>query len=162
MLPSREVHYAFLQQGPSSLRLYHSVWSRERALLSCAWSDDAAVTREYSSLCRERPPDFSDPPGGNLNSILEGKDLCVSVESHFERAGGRSARSAGGFPAGQHEGSEVTHPRVKRGFIVPGTLWCGSGNKAPSYEDLGELDPLLSVESLRFLSLQKMFSIRTN
>ncbi|KAL0965744.1 hypothetical protein UPYG_G00285160 [Umbra pygmaea] len=28
------------------------------------------------------------------------------------------------------------HRRVKRGFIVPGTLWCGSGSKAENYEDL--------------------------
>ena len=63
--------------------------------------------------------------------MFESEDLCVSAGDTWgrERTGRR-------FTAG---GSEVGRvQRVKRGFIVPGTLWCGSGNKAPSYEDLGE------------------------
>ncbi|XP_007485661.1 protein PROCA1 [Monodelphis domestica] len=34
-------------------------------------------------------------------------------------------------------GSPAPH-RVKRGFTYPGTLWCGAGNNAESYEQLGE------------------------
>lgn len=86
--------------------------------------------------------------------MLEAEDQCVSllspgVAGDGERTGKRPVRSVDGLPAatnsqGQDERSEVRiHQRVKRGFIVPGTLWCGSGNKAPSYEDLGRLDSLL-------------------
>jgi len=55
------------------------------------------------------------------------------------------ARTAGERPerSEDHKGrpgrSEVkTRPRVKRALTIPGTLWCGSGNNAPSYADLGE------------------------
>lgn len=83
--------------------------------------------------------------------MLEGEALCVSVASSEvggERTWKRPARSVNGQTAagsppddqGQDDGSEGrTHRRVKRGFIIPGTLWCGSGNKAPSYQDLGRL-----------------------
>ncbi|XP_074119825.1 protein PROCA1 [Sminthopsis crassicaudata] len=38
-------------------------------------------------------------------------------------------------------GSLGTAPhRAKRGFTYPGTLWCGAGNNAESYEQLGELE----------------------
>ncbi|XP_070845377.1 group 3 secretory phospholipase A2 [Chaetodon trifascialis] len=156
VLPGDEVHYSFLRSDPqasSALRLYHSSWSGQRTLLSCAWIDDAAVVQDYLSLCRERTHEFSRHPDENFDveSLFEEEDLCVSAASpavggRAERTGKRPVRSVGGLTAasppenhpGQAERSDVsTHQRVKRGFIVPGTLWCGSGNKAPSYADLG-------------------------
>lgn len=149
VLLNAEVHRSFLRGDPGqaspSLRLYHGAWSEERAPLSCAWSDDAAVIHDYLSACQERAHEFSGPADGNIDaeSMLEADQQCVSVDS-LERAG-RSVRSIRGHTAadndqGQAESSEVSgHQRVKRGFIVPGTLWCGSGNKAPSYADLGTL-----------------------
>lgn len=148
-----EVHYTFLRQTASSLRLYHSAWSGERTqLLGCSWSDDAAVIHNYFSLCQERrTQEFSDYPEGHfdLDSMFEAEDVCVSLASPdsrlMERTGKRAVRSVGGRQ-GRGERSEVkTHQRVKRGFIVPGTLWCGSGNKALSYEDLGRLVPHLTL-----------------
>ncbi|KAF1377869.1 hypothetical protein PFLUV_G00205220 [Perca fluviatilis] len=144
VLPNNEVHLSFLRsdsrQASPSLRLYHSAWSGEHALRSCAWSDDAAVIQNYLSLCRERTHEFSDHPDGKLDvdSMLQTEDLCESVAALGDGGRPRPARSIGGHHQGSAERSEVrSHQRVKRGFIVPGTLWCGSGNKAPSYADLG-------------------------
>lgn len=147
------VHYTFLRsiprQSPPSLRLYHGSWSNRRALLSCAWSDDAAAIRDYLSLCRERAREFSDRLEESLHigSMFEAEDPCVSVAApHLgERTENRSLRSVGHAvgsspPGVQEEGSKGRSlHRMKRGFIVPGTLWCGSGNKAPSFGDLGRL-----------------------
>ncbi|XP_040012640.1 group 3 secretory phospholipase A2 isoform X2 [Xiphias gladius] len=150
VLPNEDVHYSFLLQSSPSPRLYHSAWSGERTLLRCAWSDDASVIRDYFSLCQERARGFSDRPDESfdLGSMFGAEERCVSLASPGVaelggRTGKRLVRSVGGLPAadssqGQDERSDVrTHQRVKRGFIVPGTLWCGSGNKAPSYADLG-------------------------
>ncbi|XP_070781120.1 group 3 secretory phospholipase A2-like [Enoplosus armatus] len=147
VLPTGEVRYTFLRQASPSLRLYHSAWSGERTLLSCAWSDDAAVIQNYFSACRERAQEFSDQPDERVDvqSVFEAEGLCVSMEAphghvHTGKKHARSAESpTEETHQGQAERSEVTrtHHRVKRGFIVPGTLWCGSGNKAPSYADLG-------------------------
>ncbi|KAF7648631.1 hypothetical protein LDENG_00153630 [Lucifuga dentata] len=141
---NRQIHYSFLrtvqpeslQMSPST-RLFHSVWSAERALLRCAWSEDAAVIAEYFSVYA-----FSDPPDErfHLDSVLASDAPCVPLTSpsHAARAGKRLVRSAAAPPPEDPKRSEVrSQKRVKRGFIVPGTLWCGSGNKAPSYEDLG-------------------------
>ncbi|KAM7392406.1 hypothetical protein PAMA_007497 [Pampus argenteus] len=137
---SNEVHYTFLRQAASSLRLYHSAWSGEGAhLLGCSWSDDAAVIQNYFSVCQEAFSHHPDIRHFDLDSMFETEDVCVSlahpqVAELMEPTGKRAARSV----EGRDERSEVkTHQRVKRGFIVPGTLWCGSGNKAPSYADLG-------------------------
>ncbi|KAM4719803.1 group 3 secretory phospholipase A2 [Anableps anableps] len=141
-----QVHVSFLRGDPlssaESPRLYHSVWSGGRALLGCTWSDGAALIQSYLSLCRGRTQEFSDHATKifNLDSLFDA-DQCVSLASPsfaklLEHRGGRHVRGLG--DQGEDERSEVRiHRRVKRGFIVPGTLWCGSGNKAPSYADLG-------------------------
>lgn len=153
LLSASAVHYTFLRsiprQAPPSLRLYHGSWSHRRALLSCAWSDDAAAIRDYLSLCRERAREFSDhlEESLHLGSMFGAEDPCFPVASpHLgERTETRSLRSAGlalgSSPAGVQEGGSKGRSlrRRKRGFIVPGTLWCGSGNKAPSFGDLGRL-----------------------
>ncbi|XP_022074344.1 group 3 secretory phospholipase A2 isoform X2 [Acanthochromis polyacanthus] len=137
----QEIHYIFMRQAAASLRLYHSSWSGPRALRSCSWSDDAAVIHNYLSLCRERTQEFSDHPNDNFDlesMFVAEEEQCVSLASPGvgELPGRRQVRSVGGPDRGER--SEVRiHQRVKRGFIVPGTLWCGSGNKAPSYADLG-------------------------
>ena len=134
-------HHTFLRPDASSPRLYHSVWSATRNLLACAWSDDAAVIRTYLSLCRERAGGFSEHPDESfdLDSVFGAEERCAPLGSAEGGARKRPARSVGGGQ-GQDERSEVrSHLRVKRSFIVPGTLWCGSGNKALSYQDLGKL-----------------------
>lgn len=151
VLSAEGVDYMFLRdsprRAPPSLRLYHGSWSHGRALRGCAWSDDAAVIRDYASLCRERAREFSDHLEGSLDvdSMFGAEDPCVSAAS--PRLGRRSLRSAGSSPPWvQEPGSKVRSlHRVKRGFIVPGTLWCGSGNKAPSFGDLGKKNSLVSA-----------------
>lgn len=154
------MHRVFLlgkpRQPSPSLRLYHSSWSGQRALLGCAWSDDSAVVQNYVALCRERTHQFSQHPDDNVNftSLFKPEGLCASLaslggEAGGERAAKRPARSVNGHspdrtPPETHRGNDERSEgrslqRVKRGFIVPGTLWCGSGNKAPSYQDLGKL-----------------------
>ncbi|CAL8340433.1 unnamed protein product [Arctogadus glacialis] len=142
-----ETHYSFLRTGHHSphhrspaVRLYHSVWSPDRALLQCSWVEDAAVTENYLSLCREKTNEFLENHSEhlNINALFASNRLCDDVNAPFvvkERASrSRKARSVGAL---SERSKAASHRRVKRGFIVPGTLWCGSGNKALSYADLG-------------------------
>ncbi|XP_037123283.1 protein PROCA1 [Syngnathus acus] len=64
---------------------------------------------------------------------------------------GRLSEECGGGPRGsrpftprmddepERRGSAVTR-RAKRGFTYPGTLWCGAGNMADRYDQLGEFE----------------------
>ncbi|XP_072311012.1 group 3 secretory phospholipase A2 [Eucyclogobius newberryi] len=134
-----EVHYSFLRGDTSSLRLYHSIWSSV-TLLSCTFSDRQDIIKKYTTLCEKNEQTFSHQLDLRSEFVFDEEKQCTSLDSllnpapeerSFKR---RLLRSA----SPEDEGSGVkSKVRVKRGFIVPGTLWCGSGNKAPSYSDLG-------------------------
>lgn len=141
LLAGDELRHTFLASYPerpsASPRLYLVSW-RHSLLHRCAWSDHAPGVRSYAALCRESTHSFSSRLDDNMNitSVIESDGMC-------QRAGKVQARRLWGHSTELHQvvgkRSEVRNPpRVKRGFIVPGTLWCGSGNKAPSQENLGE------------------------
>lgn len=134
VLSNGEVHYSFLRT--SSHRLYHTIWSASRTLSSCSFSDNRTIIQKYITLCNEGHRGFSHRPDIRASTVVDEQESCTSIESLQttaleELSVKRSVRSAdvgSGFK---------TKRRIKRGFIVPGTLWCGSGNKAPSYSDVG-------------------------
>lgn len=141
-LDSDHVSYYFLvsdSEVPSAPpRLYLVSWRRS-LLHRCIWSDHAAWVQNYAALCRESTHSFSEGLDDNMNitSVIGSEGVC-------QRAGNMEARRLRSLsttlPKVVGDRSEVRgSARVKRGFIVPGTLWCGSGNKALSQENLGEL-----------------------
>lgn len=160
-LASDETSYSFLvmdSELPSaSPRLYLVSWRYSR-LHRCTWSDHQAEVQSYTSLCRESTHSFSKWLDDNVNitSIIRSEGVC-------QRAGKLQARRLRGhsttLPQVVGGGSGVRSPaRVKRGFIFPGTLWCGSGNKALSQENLGELvlNELKIHDSIHFMGHQHL------
>ncbi|XP_062869693.1 group 3 secretory phospholipase A2 [Trichomycterus rosablanca] len=131
-----------------SFLLIDSTWSVENDLLDCIMSNDQAVIESYASKCLEdgesRP--FSEAPDErfDIGTLVEPSGPCVSV-GHLAglRAPGRRTRDLQqhytGNTMSQGDGADGSKKlrRSKRAWMIPGTLWCGAGNKASAFSDLG-------------------------
>ncbi|KAM3851529.1 protein PROCA1 [Vipera latastei] len=70
---------------------------------------------------------------------VAGAGLAPRSPDSGVREGGPAAWALRGRAEGAREaGTGGGRRRAKRGFTYPGTLWCGAGNIAESYEQLGE------------------------
>ncbi|XP_031752533.1 protein PROCA1, partial [Xenopus tropicalis] len=103
--------------------LVSSTWDSDSRLLSCSVSEDEEEVGSLFSRCSRKSQQGAGAVG--LEEFAGAKLAC-----EFSL---RAAESGG-----QTTPAEPELRRVKRGFTYPGTLWCGAGNNAETFEDLGE------------------------
>ncbi|XP_061458638.1 group 3 secretory phospholipase A2 [Rhineura floridana] len=140
---------SFLWLRPDGLppALVQSAWDSRGRLLGCAWRAELSLTGWYLELCAPPPPPrpgsrrrrgvagahrsplvraFWGPELRRWLGVLEAqKDVCRGPASGEAAAGTLGALEERG------------RKRVRRGWTVPGTLWCGAGDSAGNFTDLG-------------------------
>ncbi|XP_044541426.1 LOW QUALITY PROTEIN: group 3 secretory phospholipase A2 [Gracilinanus agilis] len=142
---------SFLSPGPQGLALFHASWDGQGHLLECAHWEEAAIVLPYQAACaRERGKKTSLgifahalSPGLQqaLEALQEQQDVCGSSSEEVPPRPGQEATWGQGTKGQVEEEEEHLaasgHRRVKRGWTMPGTLWCGVGNSAGNSTELG-------------------------
>ncbi|XP_042298150.1 protein PROCA1 [Sceloporus undulatus] len=113
-------------QGPSfqtsdGEQLLSATWAplQGPSLRQCHLSSHPAQVRAFLSRCQA---------GGETEGSL----------SPFPSLKDAQAACLDGLALAEDAPPAWRHRRAKRGFTYPGTFWCGAGNIAGSYEELGE------------------------
>uniref|UniRef100_A0A8D2QBE7 Phospholipase A2-like central domain-containing protein n=1 Tax=Zonotrichia albicollis TaxID=44394 RepID=A0A8D2QBE7_ZONAL len=107
-------YVAFLSAGSAAgPALVESVWAAPDRLRACWARRDPRLARAFRAACAQRPPAA---PGAALRGAL----------SALWR---RRAACTDPVPPGPQ--------RRRRGWTLPGTLWCGAGNSAGNWSELG-------------------------
>lgn len=141
-----QTQYMFLHQTTvgreRSFVLLDTIWDEEKSLLHCVTSNKRAVVKSFSSKCwRARDRSFSDIPDGrfNVSILFEPDNPCVDLGHLPEPSMSvRRIRDLDRKMIYRNSGeSSQKLKRSKRAWMIPGTLWCGSGNKASNFSDLG-------------------------
>ncbi|KAK2121403.1 Group 3 secretory phospholipase A2 [Saguinus oedipus] len=130
------VSLSFLAKDDQRLVLIHARWDAHRRLQACSWEDEPELTAAYSVLCAHQTArgSFTHTPGPELQRAL------ATLQSQWETCRGPEESPAGARKkraAGQKEVPGGGHQREKRGWTMPGTLWCGFGDSAGNSSELG-------------------------
>ncbi|XP_008279064.1 group 3 secretory phospholipase A2-like [Stegastes partitus] len=127
-LADGKTRVTFLRQDAAGARyLYLSLWSEDLRLLTCEVNSNPFVTERYRTLCdrnASRTEEISQT--FNMSVLLAPNAPCAFVSSSAQKFTKRT----------RSDGTE-RKTRRKRAWILPGTLWCGSGSKAGKFEQLG-------------------------
>nr|XP_019949216.1 PREDICTED: group 3 secretory phospholipase A2-like [Paralichthys olivaceus] len=123
---TREGHtrVTFLREDASGARsLYLSLWSEDRTLVTCEVNSSPLATESYRTLCGRSDTQLQVEEFTrrfNVSALAAPDAPCAPVSSRRSRR----ARAEGKV-------------RRKRGWLFPGTMWCGRGSEAVRYEELG-------------------------
>ncbi|KAG7243851.1 hypothetical protein INR49_006005 [Caranx melampygus] len=123
-----QTRITFLRDDPAGLRsLYLTLWSGDMRLQACEVNRSPVATERYRTLCdRSGSQGQETTRSFNSSALLALDASCAPVSSSAPKFPGRSDR----------DGTEG-NARRKRSLVMPGTLWCGRGNDAARYEQLG-------------------------
>ncbi|XP_050779750.1 group 3 secretory phospholipase A2 [Gopherus flavomarginatus] len=134
-------YLSFLSRRSGALALVQSAWDGAGHLLACSIQEEAWLTRLYQESCARRPQSslFASPWSPARQQALDSLAQQINVCSRAEplAAGGARVRRA---PVGKRAGlapEERGRRRTRRGWTMPGTLWCGAGDSAGSLTELG-------------------------
>ncbi|XP_067406285.1 group 3 secretory phospholipase A2 [Emydura macquarii macquarii] len=136
-------YLSFLSRRSGAPALYQSAWDGHGHLLACTVHREAWLTRRYQAACANPPPgtgslfarSWSPARQRALDSLARQRDACSGAQPRG--AGGPRVRRA---PVGERAGGsreQRGRPRRRRGWTMPGTLWCGAGDSAESAAELG-------------------------
>ncbi|XP_050976185.1 group 3 secretory phospholipase A2 isoform X2 [Labeo rohita] len=140
-----QTQFVFLQRTQMSLVLYDSIWNKNNSLFSCITSDEQSVIESYLSRCWE-DSSFSKSLDErfDISELIKPHGPCeaAGISEEFTASVWRTRDLRSVEPDGfEHqeggESSRQTLHRSKRAWMIPGTLWCGSGNEATAFTDLG-------------------------
>ncbi|XP_008140631.3 group 3 secretory phospholipase A2 [Eptesicus fuscus] len=129
---------SFLGKDARGLALVHARWDGRGRLRACRRQEEPELTAAFSALCAgEISRDFFvHSPGPELQRALSAlqrqRGACPPSPSPGGPAGVREKRAVG-----QRGPPGAGQPREKRGWTMPGTLWCGVGDSAGNSTELG-------------------------
>ncbi|XP_005869834.1 PREDICTED: group 3 secretory phospholipase A2 isoform X2 [Myotis brandtii] len=127
---------SFLGKDAQGLAVFHAHWDGHGRLQACSRQEEPELTAAFSALCAgEISRDFFvHSPGPELQRAL------ATLRSQWGACPPSAGRPAGAREkraAGQRGPPSVGPLREKRGWTMPGTLWCGFGDSAGNSTELG-------------------------
>ncbi|XP_074177109.1 group 3 secretory phospholipase A2 isoform X6 [Rhinolophus sinicus] len=127
---------SFLGNNAQGLALFHAHWDGHGRLQACSQRSEPELIAAFSALCAGEisRDSFIHTPGPELQRAL------VTLQSQWEACRGPDESPAGAREkraAGQSGALGMGHKRGKRGWTLPGTLWCGFGDSAGNSSELG-------------------------
>lgn len=130
----------FLYQVSDGAEAVRSFVSPAGKLVNCSFTVNQAQVKSFMHECRmglkeQRTLQRMETRYARLE---EAKLMCKEFKEGSER-NGRMGKDESDDSALQDKALK----RSKRGFTYPGTLWCGAGNMADSYNQLGRVYHLI-------------------
>ncbi|MEJ1274455.1 phospholipase A2 group III [Cricetulus griseus] len=127
---------SFLGKDAQGLALFQALWDARYRLKVCIRQDESELIRAFRALCTQElwRDSFIHSPGSELQKAL------TTLQSQWEACQGSEDSPTGAREkraTGQSGTPDRGHSRRRRGWTIPGTLWCGVGNSAENSSDLG-------------------------
>ncbi|XP_073674322.1 uncharacterized protein proca1 [Garra rufa] len=122
-----DYHLHQVTDGAEEVR---SVHDSEGRLVDCSVIQNEMQVKSFMHVCRlGLRNQMSSDLKMSLTRVSEAKANCNKLKSKGDRNSKPNSEAANNKKT-----------RTKRGFTYPGTLWCGAGNIADHYDQLGEFE----------------------
>lgn len=135
-----EYHLFQLSDGIEEVRSVHDATGK---LVDCALTTDPMQVQSFMYMCKVGlggQVTVSTALIPSCTNITDVKLKCLQLKSRTSVDAAVAVSSNEIRERGKVEGKRNPSVlrRSKRGFTYPGTLWCGAGNNAEHYDQLGE------------------------